>query len=203
MLLGMPTARCAPLQAALLLPLLALACRSVAPLGPTEAIPAPAAADGSAAGPAVLAPDTCGSLQKLSVFGDIYLASQPAPEDLRLLQERGVRTVIDLRRPQEARGYDEADWARTLGIEYVALPFANESDLSDPIFARGRELLNQAQRPLLMHCGSSNRVGALWLAWRALDGGLTLEEAREEAKRVGLKSPALEAKAIDYVQRQR
>lgn len=202
MLMGMPTARRTALPAAFLLPLLALACRSGAPLGPTEASPAPAS-ERSAAGPAVLAPDTCGSLKKLSVYGDIYLASQPAPEDLRLLQERGVRTVIDLRRPQEARGYDEADWARTLGIEYVALPFANESDLSDPIFARGRELLNKAQRPLLMHCGSSNRVGALWLAWRALDGGLTLEEAREEAKRVGLKSPALEAKAIDYVQRQR
>jgi uncharacterized protein (TIGR01244 family) len=187
--------------ALLLCGLAAAACRTNEPAPETAAAPqAPATRPD---GPPVLAPDRCGALQKLSVFGDIYLASQPTPEDLRLLEQRGVRTVIDLRRPQEQRGYDEAEWARTLGIQYVALPFANESDLNDAVFARGRELLGQAPRPLLMHCGSSNRVGVLWLAWRALDGGLTLEAAREEAKQVGLKSAALEAKAIDYVQRLR
>jgi uncharacterized protein (TIGR01244 family) len=201
MLSAMPHARRAPSLALLLCGLAAAACRSSEPTPPDAAAPqAPAILPAAAP---VLAPDSCGKLQKLTVFGDIYLASQPTPEDLRLLEQRGVRTVIDLRRPQEPRGYDEADWARTLGIQYVALPFANESDLGDAIFARGRELLGQAPRPLLMHCGSSNRVGALWLAWRALDGGLTLEAAREEAKLVGLKSAALEAKAIDYVQRQR
>ena len=56
---------------------------------------------------------------------------------------------------------------------------------------------------MLLHCASSNRVGAVWLAYRALDGGLSIEEAKAEAKIVGLKSPALEAKAIDYVKRKK
>jgi hypothetical protein len=39
------------------------------------------------------------------------------------------------------------------------------------------------------------------LAHRVLDGGLTYEAALAEAKQVGLKLPALEEKAKDYVRR--
>lgn len=179
------------------------ACRTTSKTGPEMAL----AGGGTPAAPAAPSqgpqPAQCGSIQKLSVYDDIYLAGQPSPEDFPLLKQLGVRTVIDLRRPQEQRGFDEVALAKALGLQYELLPFAGEAELSDEIFARGRQMLSSAPRPMLMHCGSSNRVGALWLAWRALDGGLSIEDAQAEAKAVGLKTPALEAKAIDYVQRKR
>jgi uncharacterized protein (TIGR01244 family) len=178
-------------------------CRSNPAPSPEQAL----AGGGTLAAPAAPEdapqPAQCGSIQKLSLLDDIYLSSQPAPEDFQLLKQQGVRTVIDLRRPEEQRGFDEVALAKALGLNYELLPFAGEAELNDDVFARGRELLSSAPRPLVMHCGSSNRVGALWLAWRALDGGLSLADASAEAKAVGLKTPALEAKAIDYVQRQR
>ncbi len=52
-----------------------------------------------------------------------------------------------------------------------------------------------------MHCRSANRVGAIRLAHRALDHGLSYDQALDEAKTVGLKLPAFVEKAKDYLDR--
>jgi hypothetical protein len=52
-----------------------------------------------------------------------------------------------------------------------------------------------------LHCGSSNRVGAVWLPWRVLDGGVEVEKAVAEAKPIGLKKAEYEEKALDYIKR--
>lgn len=150
-----------------------------------------------------LEPHSCGTIERLHTCGGIFLASQPAAADFQLAKDAGMQTVLDLRKPDEGRGFDEPRIVRELGLAYVNLPFGSPDELTDEVFARGRELLARAQRPLLVHCHSSNRVGAIWLAWRALDGGLSWEAALAEARTVGLKTPALEAKARDYVERQR
>lgn len=41
--------------------------------------------------------------------------------------------------------------------------------------------------PLLIHCGSANRVGAMWALYRALKG-IPEEIALEEARTIGLQS---------------
>ena len=69
------------------------------------------------------------------------------------------------------------------------------------VFDQAREQLKTAERPILLHCASANRVGAVWLPYRVLDGGLSWDHALAEAKTVGLKSPDYEAKAKDYIQR--
>jgi ubiquinone/menaquinone biosynthesis C-methylase UbiE len=53
----------------------------------------------------------------------------------------------------------------------------------------------------MLHCGSANRVGAVWLTYRVLDQGVPIETAIEEAKTIGLRSPEYEAKARDYIHR--
>lgn len=76
--------------------------------------------------------------------------------------------------------------------------------LTDKVFDETRKLLNdKAKRPLILHCASANRVGAVWLAHRVLDGGLKYEEALSELKTVGLKLPAFEQKAKDYIERKK
>ncbi len=158
---------------------------------------------GACSAPPQLEPLELGSIERLHGFGSISLAGQPGPEDLAAAAEAGLRTVIDLRGPAEDRGYDEGALAAELGLIYVELPFGGADTLTPEVFETGLAQLDGAQRPVLMHCGSANRVGALWLAWRALDGGLDIEEAAAEARTVGLRSPEMEQLARDYVAGQR
>jgi uncharacterized protein (TIGR01244 family) len=148
-----------------------------------------------------LEPYECGAITRLHTLGGVFLASQPQAADLEQAKKGGVRTVINLRHADENTDFDEAAKVAELGLNYISLPWNGPDELTDEIFDRSRELLNTAERPILLHCSSANRVGAVWLPWRVLDGGLSVDEAAAEAKVVGLKSPAYEEKARDYVRR--
>jgi uncharacterized protein (TIGR01244 family) len=148
-----------------------------------------------------LEPYECGSVTRLHTFDGIFLASQPAPADFEQAAMGGIRTVINLRHDSEQPGVDERALVEGLGLNYVHLPWNGVNELTDGVFDRALELLKTQERPILLHCASSNRVGALWLAYRALEDGIPIEGARSEARTVGLKSPAYEAKALDYIAR--
>jgi uncharacterized protein (TIGR01244 family) len=145
-----------------------------------------------------LEPYECGTVTRLHTFGGIFLASQPKKADLAHAKDGGVKTVINLRKDEEMP-FDEREVVTSLGMTYVHLPFSGVAELTDSVFDRGRELLNTAARPLMMHCKSANRVGAIWLAWRVVDGGITFDAALAEAKTVGVKSPAYVEKAREYI----
>ena len=142
---------------------------------------------------------SCGSIKTLHKTGDLYLASQPSAGDYAQLQAQGIKTVIDLRKDQEQRGFDEAKTVRDLGMTYVQIPWNGTDELDDVKFYDMRQALRGAERPILMKCGSSNRVGAGWLVYRVLDQGVPLDQAVEEAHTVGLRTAAYEAKALQYI----
>ncbi|HKV50362.1 MAG TPA: sulfur transferase domain-containing protein [Gemmatimonadaceae bacterium] len=131
----------------------------------------------------------------------IGAAGQPGPGAWDALAKSGARTVVDLRAANEPRGYDEPAAARTAGLEYVALP-VTQPTLTDTQFDTLREILRDpARRPVLVHCASSNRVGALLLPYFALDEKQPLDKAIELAIAAGLRSQDLAAMAVDYVRR--
>ena len=148
-----------------------------------------------------LAPYTCGSIANMHTLSGVFLASQPSASDFEAARAAGVKTVVNLRTPAEQPDFDEQALVTGLGLAYVHLPWNGADQLTDEVFTRSRELLNTAERPLLVHCASANRVGAVWIPWRVLDGGLTLDEAAAEARTIGLKTAEYEAKARDYVAR--
>jgi uncharacterized protein (TIGR01244 family) len=148
-----------------------------------------------------LEPYSCGSITRLHTLGGVYLASQPSADDLAQAKAGGIKTVINLRPASEQPDMDEPAIATGLGLTYVHLPWNGAEQLTDEVFARTRELLSSAERPILLHCASANRVGAVWIPWRVLDGGVELEAAVAEAKTIGLKTAEYEAKARDYVAR--
>jgi uncharacterized protein (TIGR01244 family) len=149
-----------------------------------------------------LEPRTLGGIARLHALGDVLASSQPAPEDFEEIRASGVRTVVNLRTAEEQLDLDERALVTGLGLTYVHLPWNGVERLTDEVFARSRELLESVERPLLLHCASANRVGALWIPWRVLDGGVPLEEAVAEARTIGLKTAEYEARARDYVARQ-
>lgn len=164
--------------------------------------PSSAPATGPAARPGdTLAPASCGKIARLHALGSVYLASQPSAEDLAQAKDDGIKTVINLRPDAENKAFDERRVVEAAGLTYVHIPIAGPDDLTDEIFDRAREQLKAAERPLLLHCASANRVGAVWLPYRVLDAGISWDAAVAEAKTIGLRSPAMEAKAKAYVER--
>lgn len=150
-----------------------------------------------------LEPYECGTITRLHTVGGVFLASQPKPEDFEQAKKGGIKSVINLRHPEEITDFDEQEVVEGMGLNYLSLAWNGEEELSDDIFDRMRELLKTTERPILLHCGSANRVGAVWIPHRVLDGGLSIEDAVAEAKVVGLKSAAYEEKARDYVSRKK
>jgi protein tyrosine phosphatase (PTP) superfamily phosphohydrolase (DUF442 family) len=73
-------------------------------------------------------------------------------------------------------------------MEYYSAPFGRPRTLSPEKLDRARRLLREAPRPLLLHCASADRVGAVWLAWRVMDTGATWDQAMKEARTVGLRT---------------
>lgn len=105
-------------------------------------------------------------------FAGLLTGGQPSREQLEAIAAAGYRTVINLRGEGEAQPA-LADLARELGLRYVRLPVAGAPDLTAEKAAElGAILADRAAYPLVIHCGSGNRVGAL----------LALEQARVESK---------------------
>jgi protein tyrosine phosphatase (PTP) superfamily phosphohydrolase (DUF442 family) len=131
----------------------------------------------------------------------IGAAGQPGAGAWDALAKAGAHTVVDLRAPSEPRGYDEPAAVKAAGLEYVALP-VTQLTLTDAQFDALRGILRDpARRPIVVHCASSNRVGALLLPYFALDEKQPLEKAIELAIESGLRSQDLAAMAVDYVRR--
>ena len=142
----------------------------------------------------------CGGLTPVHMVGSMYLAGQPTAEDLRVLHSQGIQRVINLRLPEELTSFDEAAEVRALGMRYFEVAFKGPAMLTDEVFDEVREILRDgAGEGTLLHCGTANRVGAVWVAYRVLDEGQPLEEAMGEAKGVGLRSPGYEQRAREYI----
>lgn len=107
---------------------------------------------------------------KVEPVDGITSAGQPSAEALAVFRDSGYTAVIDLRGPDEDRGFDEQEAVETLGMTYLLLPITSDDDIS---YASARELdrlIEAQQGPVLVHCASANRVGALLALTASLDG---------------------------------
>lgn len=130
---------------------------------------------------------------------DLLTAGQPTKEHFERLAASGYRTVIDLRELGEPRDLAEDEAVRATGMQYTNIPVGHDT-VDGKTFERFRRILkNPENRPVLVHCSSANRVGALLIPYLVLDEGKTTKEATEIAAQVGLKSGKLERAALRYV----
>lgn len=131
----------------------------------------------------------------------VITAGQPDEEQFERLATAGYKTVIDLREPGEDRGLNEPETVRSVGMEYVNIPVGHEN-IDDESFEKFQELLADVERrPILVHCTSANRVGALLIPYLVFNEGKSVEAARKIASQVGLRSAELERSALRYVSR--
>jgi len=117
----------------------------------------------------------------------ITTSGQPSAEALAAVAAAGYTTVIDLRSPQEDRGMDEQATVESLGMSYISLPVSGAGDVTYANASTLDRLLADIEGPVLLHCASSNRVGAL-LALRASLNGADDDEALQLGLSGGLGS---------------
>lgn len=148
---------------------------------------------------AALEPRRFGSIRNLTTLDGVYFGGQPTPEDIERADAAGLAGVLNLR-PSGELSFDEAGVVTQLGMQYLNPAFASPEGLTDEVLDAAREQLRTAQRPLLFHCGSANRVGAVWLAHRIVDEGWSFDEALAEARAIGLRTPGYETRVREYAE---
>ena len=125
---------------------------------------------------------------------DIATAGQPTDDALEDVKKAGFKAVLNLRTEQEG-SLEEKPKVEALGMEYYNIPIGREG-FSPAILEQFKEILvDDDNRPLLIHCASSNRVGALWYIHQVLDNGEDEAAALAEGKKAGLTSESLEGRA--------
>jgi uncharacterized protein (TIGR01244 family) len=130
------------------------------------------------------------------VIEGVTAAGQPSAAALEAAAKAGYRSVIDLRPLTEDHGFDEKAAVEGLGMSYVNLPVAGAAGVTYASASELDRLLATLPKPVLVHCSSSNRVGAI-LALRAKANGADAEAALELGVANGLGSslrPVVELK---------
>lgn len=133
---------------------------------------------------------------KVEPVDGLSTAGQPDEAALKVFADSGYAAVIDLRTEGEDRGIDEPAVVDGLGMEYVALPIGR-GDITFEKAAELQQLLDRYDEPVLLHCGSSNRVGALIALQEYSESG-DREAALEAGREAGL--TGLEGAVIEEIE---
>ena len=130
---------------------------------------------------------------------------QPTLAQLAELKSQGVKTILNLRVPGEA-GFDaaaEEAESKKLGLNYFNIPVQGQSPKDEQADEFLKITDNAQNRPVFIHCGSANRVGAFFMIRRVLRDGMTFDAAKAEADKIGLRSAALAEFAKQYIDKRK
>ena len=128
---------------------------------------------------------------------DVATAGQPSDDAWADVRAAGFKAVLNLRTEQEG-SLEERAKVEAAGLEYFNIPIGSDGIHESQAELFSKILGDSANRPLLIHCASSNRVGAMWFIHEVLDEGKDESSALEEARKAGLR-PSLEPAAKEYV----
>jgi uncharacterized protein (TIGR01244 family) len=130
----------------------------------------------------------------------VACAGATATSAMPTLQARGFKAVVNLRLATETgAAIDESRAAaEAAGLRFIHLPLNGSAPDEAVADAFIKAVTDPANQPVLIYCGSANRVGALWLAKRLLVDKWDEARAIEEARLIGLSSDALQQFALAY-----
>lgn len=120
-------------------------------------------------------------------FEGIITAGQPNAEQLRAVAAAGYKLVINTRAHGEPLVDQSQAFVEGLGMRYLHIPVSGMGDLT----VANAQILADALAaddalPALVHCASSNRVGALFALKAFHLDGKSADEALTEGRASGL-----------------
>ena len=122
----------------------------------------------------------------------VAAAGQPSVEGLRALEGLGFRTVINLRTEKEPGVAEEKRIVEEAGLRYVHVPVSVSSFSAADVDRVAKVLDDPTSGPVLLHCASANRVGAVWTVLQVRKGK-SHPEAEAEGRTIGLGGAMLDA----------
>jgi uncharacterized protein (TIGR01244 family) len=130
----------------------------------------------------------------------IATGGQPTDAAFAKLAANGYRAVLNLRTASE--GIDlkhEQEAIEKAGMRYVNIPVVSSAPKPEQVDEFIKVVKDKDNQPMLIHCGSANRVGALWMIYRVIEQGWPEDKALDEATKIGLTSPVLKTFAHEYI----
>lgn len=121
-------------------------------------------------------------------FANVATSGRPSPDDFVLAKQRGVTRIINLCPHSEPCAYDEPELMRELSLDYINIPIAGAADLSEDNARKLAIALEDIDGSALVHCASSNRVGALFAVKAARLDGKSVDEAIAIGRSAGLRA---------------
>jgi protein tyrosine phosphatase (PTP) superfamily phosphohydrolase (DUF442 family) len=164
---------------------------------PVETEPPPAATPPPAEPTAPPAPSLTdiGLPQAKAPMEGVVTGGQPTDEMLQKAKDMGVKTDVNLRATSEAKDYaTEKKKAEELGMKYISIPIDAKTGkgLNEDSAKKLAKIIDTEQKPMIVHCASGERVGALLTLKAFYVDGKSPEEALQVGHDAGLTSPALE-----------
>lgn len=159
--------------------------------------PAAAPAPQATAAPVEEGPE--GVVNYTRVDATVACAGATPPEAMVEIKARGFASIINFRTAGERGATVDAGQAaaEAAGLRYHHIPFREPSaEVAEAFLATIGDPANQ---PAFIHCGSANRVGAMWLIKRVKQDGWAVDDALAEAETIGLRSEGLREFALAYV----
>ncbi len=120
----------------------------------------------------------------------VVSAGQPSAAQFEQAKQAGIKTVVNLRGPDEPGVAAEKALLERLGLRYVHIPItkgALEQGLSEENARKLAKIIAHAkEQPVLIHCASGNRVGALMALMAFYVEHKGLDEAIAFGRKAGL-----------------
>ena len=138
-------------------------------------------------GPVAISTD---KVKNLKQDGPVFVAGAPTPEGLDEIRDRGVTTIIDLRRPEEGT-FDEEAAARARGLRYIRLPMPTDQLAPQQADAFIDALRSHEQEKVLIHCAGGSRAAAMYGLYLGAEKNCPATEALRRAQQAGLKNDKL------------
>jgi uncharacterized protein (TIGR01244 family) len=137
--------------------------------------------------------------------GDIFLTSQLAPEHMRPLRNKGIRSVIDIRPDGEAAGQPSSDELSAAsirrGMKFHYVPVPHETIPDEAVDAL-RNALTQAPRPTVLYCRTGRRAARTFaLAEASRVDGPDTQAILEMVRSAGFTTDDLREKIAERISR--
>lgn len=103
---------------------------------------------------------------------------------IKSLASHGFKTIIDMRTANEGTA-DEKALVDVNGMNYINIPMT-VAGISEEQLSAFTKAIESAEKPVLIHCGSGNRAGAMWAAY-LIRKGTAPEQAIEAGRKAGMR----------------
>lgn len=143
-------------------------------------------------------PETIEGVRNVTRDGDLYVTGSLTDHGLETMRARGVKTVVDLRLPEQVPT-DYPARVRALGMKYVHAPMESNAMTSEVADNALDALEHSATGPVVLQCGSANRSGAIYGAYLCRSKNTTATEAMKLAREAGLRNDELAADLEKYL----